>query len=84
MKKEGEFYGIEMISSPAVKNNEFFLIGQNPRVQNRFIPERLAKGVFYFDEYSTIPNYKWYRNPIKWWGWHRLWKKVGKHYGRTK
>lgn len=28
----------------------------------------------YYDEYSEMPNYKWYRNPIKWYKWRRMWK----------
>lgn len=31
-----------------------------------------------FDEYSTMPDYKWYRNPIKWWQWRRMWKRIAK------
>lgn len=30
----------------------------------------------WFDEYADFPNYKWYRNPIKWWKFRRLWKKI--------
>jgi hypothetical protein len=29
-----------------------------------------------FSEISDIPNYKWYRNPVKWWTWRRFWKKL--------
>lgn len=32
----------------------------------------------YFDEYSEFPTYKWYRNPIKWYKWHQLWRKIRK------
>ena len=31
-----------------------------------------------FDEFSTMPDYKWYRNPIKWWKWRALWKRIEK------
>ncbi len=31
-----------------------------------------------FDEFSTMPDYKWYRNPIKWWKWRTLWKRIEK------
>ena len=37
-----------------------------------------------FDEYADMPDYKWYRNPIKWWKWRRLWKTIEKQYGRAK
>lgn len=39
---------------------------------------RGRKGItkIWFDEYADMPNYKWYRNPIKWWKWRRLWKKI--------
>lgn len=37
-----------------------------------------------FDEFSTMPDYKWYRNPIKWWKWRKLWKQIDQVYGRTK
>ena len=30
----------------------------------------------WFDEYGTLPDYKWYRNPIKWWKWRKLMKKL--------
>ncbi len=28
------------------------------------------------DEWGTMPEYKWYRNPIKWWKFRKLWKKI--------
>lgn len=44
--------------------------------------------VFIIDEAGTFPDFKWYRNPIKWWKWERMsrslkkqlkkWKKEGK------
>ena len=37
-----------------------------------------------FDEFADYPDYKWYRNPIKWYKWRRLWKMVEKNYGRIK
>lgn len=30
----------------------------------------------YYDETATLPDYKWYRNPIKWWQWRRLMKYI--------
>lgn len=30
----------------------------------------------YIDEYSRIPVYKWYKNPIKWWEWRRLMRSI--------
>ena len=33
------------------------------------------------DEYATMPDWKWYRNPIRWWRWRQLtrkWKKNSK------
>lgn len=30
-----------------------------------------------FDEFDQWPTYKWYRNPIKWWKWRQLFKRVG-------
>lgn len=30
--------------------------------------------IFIIDEYTNMPNYKWYRNPIKWWKWRRMMK----------
>lgn len=38
----------------------------------------------YFDEYADLPNYKWYRNPIKWLKWRRLMKKLEKQIERYK
>jgi hypothetical protein len=26
----------------------------------------------WYDEYSEWPNYKWYRNPVKWWKWRKM------------
>jgi len=42
-----------------------------------------------FDEYNSLPDYKWYRNPIKWWEWRRFWHRIAKRngkypYGRAK
>lgn len=44
------------------------------------------KGItaIYFDEYAQMPNYKWYRNPIKLWKWNRLWKNVAKQMKKGK
>lgn len=39
--------------------------------------------IFIIDEYSTFPNWKWYRNPIKWWNWRQLtkkWKKNSRYF----
>jgi hypothetical protein len=30
----------------------------------------------HIDEYTNMPDYKWYRNPIKWWKWRRLIKGI--------
>lgn len=38
----------------------------------------------YFDEFAEMPNWKWYRNPIKWWKWRKLWKTIERDYERTK
>lgn len=32
----------------------------------------------WFDEYATLPDYKWYRNPIKWWKWRKMMKTIQK------
>lgn len=32
--------------------------------------------IFIIDEYASLPEYKWYRNPIKWWKWRRLMKVI--------
>jgi hypothetical protein len=42
-----------------------------------------------FDEYANLPDYKWYRNPLKWWKWRRFWRLIAKRngdypYGRAK
>lgn len=29
-----------------------------------------------FDEYMTIPTFKWYRNPIQWWKWRKIMKGI--------
>lgn len=34
--------------------------------------------IFIIDEYSSMPDWKWYRNPIKWWQWRKFWKSVVK------
>lgn len=34
--------------------------------------------IIMIDEYQTMPDYKWYRNPIKWWKWRTLWKRIEK------
>ena len=26
----------------------------------------------YYDEISKLPDYKWYRNPIKWYKWRKM------------
>lgn len=31
--------------------------------------------VISIDEFATYPNYKWWRNPIKWWNWRQLTRK---------
>lgn len=35
--------------------------------------------VIAIDEWSTMPDYKWWRNPIQWYKWRRLWKIVEKN-----
>lgn len=40
--------------------------------------DKKGKMLIYFDEYADLPNYKWYRNPIKWLKWRRLMKKLEK------
>lgn len=35
-----------------------------------------GKLFIYFDEFSEMPNPRWYRNPIQWYKWHKLWKKI--------
>ena len=37
-----------------------------------------GKVYIFYDEYADWPNYKWYRNPIKWWKWQRLMKRLEK------
>jgi hypothetical protein len=37
-----------------------------------------------FDEYANFPDYKWYRNPIKWWNWRRSWKIIEKDIAKGK
>jgi hypothetical protein len=32
----------------------------------------------WFDEYANFPDYKWYRNPIKWWKWRRVLKGISR------
>jgi len=34
--------------------------------------------LIWVDEMSNFPVYKWYRNPIKWYKWKRIWKKISK------
>lgn len=29
-----------------------------------------------FDEFADLPDWKWWRNPIKWYKWRNLWKTV--------
>lgn len=36
------------------------------------------------DEFSNLPDYKWYRNPIKWWQWRRLMRHIGKSLAKGK
>lgn len=40
--------------------------------------------IFIIDEYSSMPNYKWYRNPIKWWKWRNLMKFMDKQIAKGK
>ena len=37
-----------------------------------------------FDEYADMPIHKWWRNPIKWWKWRKLWKQIDKSYERAR
>lgn len=34
--------------------------------------------LIWVDEMSSFPVYKWYRNPIKWYKWKKLWKATKK------
>lgn len=34
--------------------------------------------MIYFDEAADMPMYKWYRNPIEWWRWRRLFRTIRK------
>lgn len=47
---------------------------------------KTPKGVtsIYFDEYAEMPDYEWWRNPIKWYKWRRLWKRIEKQMKRGK
>ena len=40
--------------------------------------DKKGKMYIFYDEYSEMPNYKWYRNPIKWWKWRTLMKRLEK------
>lgn len=38
----------------------------------------------WFDESANLPDYKWYRNPIKWWQWRKLNKLIERQMKRIK
>lgn len=38
--------------------------------------------VISIDEYGTFPDYKWYRNPIKWFKFRKLMKLIERNYKR--
>lgn len=40
--------------------------------------------IFIIDEYSNFPNWKWYRNPIKWWKWRKMMKVMDKQIAKGK
>lgn len=40
--------------------------------------DKKGKMYIFYDEYSEMPKYKWYRNPIKWWKWRTLMKRLEK------
>lgn len=48
--------------------------------------KKTPKGItaIYFDEYADMPDYRWYRNPIKWWKWRRLWKRIERQAKKAK
>ena len=50
--------------------------GGDKTVIARASMDKKGKIFVYFDEYADLPNYKWYRNPIKWWKWRRLIKGI--------
>lgn len=56
-------------------------IGQKDGDKTTIVRARIrgdGKTKLIFDEYSELPNYKWWRNPIKWYKWRRTWKIVEK------
>lgn len=58
------FYGVDM----GVKNGDRTSIVEALRGKNGEI--------YIIDEYSSMPDWKWYRNPIKWWQWRKFWTSV--------
>lgn len=40
--------------------------------------------IIYVDEYANFPDYKWYRNPIAWWKFRKLWKIIDRQVKRVK
>ncbi len=90
MKKEGEFLGVKVMSSPAVPKNEGYLIGADfgQKDGDHSVISRAklnGKGEIVkiiFDEFAEMPDWKWYRNPIKWYKWRKLWKSVERNMPR--
>lgn len=37
----------------------------------------------YYDELSEWPNYKWYRNPIKWYRWRQMMRVLNRKVGEA-
>jgi hypothetical protein len=40
--------------------------------------------MIYYDEYTTMPDWKWYRNPVKWWRWRQILKRIEKAIAKGK
>ena len=66
------------IGRPSYIGVDFAKAGGDKTVIDQATVDKKGKMHIYYDEYSEMPNYKWYRNPIKWWQWRRLMKRLEK------
>lgn len=64
-----------------IKYNDRIIIvdGRDPLSYFDMQTKKLYKYPAYIDEASELPNYKWWRNPVKWYKWRKVLKIADKN-----
>lgn len=67
-KKKGLIGQVKIVENAALDPDEGYIVS---KTANGFQAQRI-----YFDETAYWPSYKWWRNPIKWYKWRKMMKKL--------